>query len=813
MQTLLPERKCCHFAAWGALLALFVLLAAQAARAAEGRSGEQIYRQLCARCHGATGEGTKENFPRPLVGKCSVAQLTRLIADTMPEDDPGKCVGEDAAKVAAYIYEAFYSKEAQGRNQPPRIELARLTVRQYRNAVADLVGSFRSAVTTYPPAPGTGARRRRQSSPPPSSGEGDAKTSVVRDDRQGLLGEYFKSRGFRNGERVLERLDPTIHFDFGTAGPDPEKFDANQFSIRWGGAVLAPETGAYEFIVRTEHAARLWVNDINRPLIDAWVKSGSDNEYRASIFLLAGRFYPLRLEFSKAKQGVDDSKTNKAKPTVPASVALEWKPPRQVAEAIPARNLSPRRLPETLLVATPFPPDDRSVGYERGTSISKAWEGATTEAAIEVADHVIGHIRELAGVGDGGPERERRLREFCRRFAERAFRRPLTDEQARLYVDRQFQNAPDPDTAVKRAVLLVLKSPRFLYREIASPSFQAGAAAVDAYDVASRISFELWDSLPDAELLEAAAKGRLATREQVVRQTERMMADPRASAKLHEFMFQWLKVDQHPDLSKDPLRYPGFDGAVLSDLRTSLDLFLEDVLWSEASDFRQLLLAHYLYLNGRLARFYGADLPADAPFQKLCLKPGERAGVLTHPYLTATFAYTAESSPIHRGVFIARGVLGRTLRPPPEAFTPLPPDLHPSLTTRERVALQTRPQSCLACHDMINPLGFTLEHFDAVGRYRDNEKGRPIDASGAYQTRTGAVVKFAGVVELAAFLAKSDETHEAFVEQLFHYLVKQPIRAFGPRKLSDLCRFFADNDYNVRKLVVEMVTTSALSEK
>jgi cytochrome c553 len=738
--------------------------------AADSQTGQQIYRQMCARCHGSSGEGTKENYPRPLIGNRSVTQLARFIAKTMPENDPGTCVGADADKVAAYIYEAFYSKEAQARNKPPRIELARLTVRQYRQAVADLIGSFRT--------PGHW------------------------DDHRGLQGEYFKSRGFRNGQRALERLDPTVGFDFGTSSPDPAKLDAHQFSIRWAGSVLAPETGEYEFIVRTEHAVRLWVNDPNRPLIDAWVKSGNDTEHRAAIFLLAGRAYPLRLEFSKAKQGVDDSKKSKAKPPAPASIHLMWKLLQQAAEDIPARNLSPNRFPETFVLATPFPPDDRSVGYERGTSISKAWEQATTDAAIEVAGYVAAHLRELSGVEDNAPDRGPRLRAFCRRLVERAFRRPLTEAQQRLYIDRQFDRARDLDTAVKRVVLLVLQSPRFLYREI--------TGGRDAYDVAARLSFGLWDSLPDAALLEAAAKGQLSSPEQVTRQAERMVTDLRAHAKLRAFFFQWLKVETHPDLAKDSGRFPGFDRALASDLRTSLDLFLEDLLWSPESDFRQLLLSDSLYLNGRLARFYGADLPANAPFQKVSLKTQERAGILTHPYLTATFAYTAESSPIHRGVFIARSILGRALRPPPEAFVPLPADLHPQLTTRERVALQTKPQACFACHGMINPLGFTLERFDAVGRFREQEKGRSIDATGAYQTRTGKVVKFAGVRDLATFLAGSDEVQEAFVEQLFHYLIKQPIRGYGPRKLSDLRQSFADNHYNVRKLMVAIVTTAAL---
>jgi cytochrome c553 len=737
--------------------------------AADVGTGAQIYRQRCASCHGAKGEGTEENYPQPLVGDKSVGQLARFIARTMPKDEPKKCTSAEADQVAAYIYDAFYSKTARVRNQPARIELARLTVRQYRNAVADLVGSFR---------------------PTASWGE-----------QRGLKGQYFKSRQLRRGQAALERLDPTVRFDFGTASPDP-KLEPHEFSVRWEGSVLAQDTGSYEFIIRTEHATRLWVNDLRRPLIDAAVKSTNDTEHRASLFLLGGRAYPLRLEFSKAIQGVQDKAKTKEKPPARASVALLWKPPRRAAEVIPARNLAPERFPEILAVATPFPPDDRSIGYERGTSVSRAWQEAATEAAVEVAGYVVGHLAELAGVPDGAPDREARLREFCRRFVERAIRRPLTDEQKRFFIDRRFAGIRDPETAVKRVVLLTLTSPRFLYRE---------AGGRDAYAVASRLSFGLWDSLPDRELLEAAAAGRLATRAGVARQARRMLPDLRTHAKLRDFLLQWLKVDQVPDVAKDPARFPGFDEAAGSDLRTSLELFLDDVVWGPSGDFRQFFLADSLYLDGRLAPFYEAELPPDAPFCKVALAPHTRAGILTHPYLMAAFAYTATTSPIHRGVFLARGILGLSLRPPPEAFTPLPAELHPELTTRERVALQTQPQACQSCHAVINPLGFTLEHFDAIGRYRDRDGPRPIDSTGAYQTRSGEVVRFAGVRELAVFLAGSEEVQEAFVEQLFHHLVKQPVRAYGPTVLPELRSAFARQGFNVRKLTVEILAASALT--
>lgn len=743
----------------------------------EGRTGEQVYSRRCASCHGAKGEGTKL-YRKPLTGIRTVPELSSFISQSMPPG-PHKCPTPEARKVAAYVYDAFYSPIAQARNRPPRVALSRLTVRQYRNAVTDLIGSFRPTV-------------RHDSSASPGSPA-----------PSGIRGEYFKSARMRQADRVFERVDPEIRFDYGQAGPTPEQSDPYQFSMRWQGSVLAPDTGEYEFIVRTEHAVQLWVNDSKQPLIDALVKSGSDNEYRASLYLLGGRTYPLRLEFSKGVQGVDNIAKVKEKPPTKASLSLLWKRPKLAAEVIPQRCLVPPSAPVTYVVTTPFPPDDRSLGYERGNSVSKAWDEATTAAALETAAYTVSHLHELSGVPDDASDRKLRLQAFCGQFVERAFRRPLTDEQQRFYVDRRFDGAPDLETAIKRVVILALKSPRFLYRDI-------DPARPDAFDVASRLSFGLWDSLPDASLLKAAAAGELATREQVERQADRMAPDPRVWSKLREFLLQWLKVDQVPDLAKDSKRFPEFDQAAATDLRSSLEVFLEKVAWGERSDYRELMLADHIYLNGRLAKLYGANLPTDAPFQPVKLGSGERCGVLTQPYMLAAFAYIDTSSPIHRGVLIARNLLGRTLQPPPAAFAPLAADLHPNLTTRQRVAMQTKPAACNGCHGLINPLGFALERYDAVGRERDAENGRPIDASGSYQRRSGKIVKFSGAHDLAAYLAGSDDAHAAFVEKLFQYLTKQPIRAYGPRTLPDLQRSFDIHNCSIKRLIVQSVAVAAL---
>jgi len=733
------------------------------------KSGEQLYVEHCVRCHGKDGQGAKKTIA-PLAGEKSVAQLAKVIDDTMPEDDPDKLNAAESARVAEFIHGAFYSPTAQARVRPARIDLARLTVGQYRSAVADVVGAFRPAAKL--------------------------------DARQGLKGEYFNARNFQGNKKVIDRIDPEVKFDWGKAAPG-EKFDApHTFAARWEGSVVPPESGVYEFVVRTEHATKLFVNDQRTPLIDAWVKSGKDTEFRGTLHLLAGRAVPIRLEFSKAKQGVDDSKKNPNPPLLPASMTLLWKPPHGAVTVIPARHLAPVRVPESYVVATAFPPDDRSMGWERGTTVSKEWDAAATEAALETVAYLAPRLNELAGTRDDAPDRAAKLKAFATRFAERAFRRPLTAEEARLFVDAQFAATPDAELATRRVVVLVLKSPRFLYREVGGPS--------DAYAVASRLAFTLWDSGPDDELLRAAAAGQLSTPAQVQAHAERMLNDPRARAKIRQFLLTWLRVDQPHDVSKNPLRFPGFDEAAAADLRTSLELFLDEVVWSPESDFRRLFLTDTISLNARLARIYGGEVAEGAGFQPVRLDDGKRFGVLTHPYLMATFGYTSDSAPIHRGVFLARGVLGLTLRPPQDAFTPFAAELHPMLSTRERTALQTRPAACVTCHSVINPLGFTLENFDAIGRYRDRDAGKAVDSSGAYHTRAGTDVVFAGPAELARFLATSPEAHTAFAEQLFHHLAKQPTRAYGPRTPEELGASLAREGFSIRKLIVRAAVVSAL---
>lgn len=762
------------------------------AKIAAQRSGAQIWTQTCATCHGAKGEGGK-GYRSPLIGDQSVAELAKFIGAEMPPAAPKKLPAGEAKSVAAYVYQTFYSPIAQARNAPPRVELSRLTVNQTRNALSDLIAGFRK--------------------------------SEPRDERRGLNGQYFKTRGDK--KPIVERVDPSINFRYNTLGALPEQDDPYNFKMRWKGSIVAPETGWYEFVLRTEQAGELTLNDTKQPLVDARIQSGAKDEYRGEIWLQAGRAYPLRLEWFKGVTGVDNLKKLKEKPPQTAAISLSWKRPHRVEEIIPTEFLSPQNAPRVFVCATIFPPDDRSLGYERGNAVSKAWNDATTQAALETAAYVNDNLRELSGVPDDAKDRETRLKTFCRTFVTRAFRRPLSDEDAEFFVERQWKAAPNVEMAIKRVVLLSLKSPRFLYREVAGQKIEnatvqtiadeknapqvLAVSTSHAFDVASRLSFALWDSSPDEALWQAAEKDELKTRAQVLAQAQRMIDDPRAHQKMREFLLNWLKVEAYPDLAKSRARYPDFDDQVRADLRTSLELQLDSMVWSERSDFRELMLSDKVWLNGRLAKIYGAALKIDAPFQAVAMDYGRRSGILTHPYLLASFAYIDGSSPIHRGVLIARNVLGRRLMPPPEAFVPLEAKLHPNMTTRQRVALQTKPTACASCHNLINPLGFALEKFDAVGRIRARENAVNVDASGSYKGRDGREEKFAGSQDLAKFLAGSEEVHAAWVEKLFHHIVKQPVKAYGAQTPALLLQLFREHDFNMRQQMIESAVLAAMA--
>lgn len=744
--------------------------------------GAALYQKLCLECHGAKGEGVKDKFDEQLIGELSVEALARKIDRTMPEDSEHLCVGEEAKQVADYVYKAFYSPEAQARANPPAKELSRLTIAQYRASVTDLIGRFRMGPGfDRPVAEEQGLKALYRGVELPKPGEKAVDTTAK-------TGIKKKRPNYK-----LERVDGEVAFHFGAGSPEPEKMEAEQFENRWEGSVVAEETGVYEFSLKTENGARLWINDTKegKALIDAWVSNGPKvREEKKSIFLVGGRAYRLVLDHFKFKEQS-------------SSIELWWKPPHGVDEIIPKHALRTDKPRELMIVSTNFPADDRSFGYERGTSISKGWDQATTDAAIATAEHVEENLNELAGTKDGAADRDEKLRKFAFTFVEAAFCRPLSEKQKQLYVESHFTTAKSPDQAVKRVVLFALKSPQFLYPELRETE------KPDDFTVASRLALSLWDSIPDKKLAQAAASGKLRTPAQIRAEAQRMLPDTRTKAKLHGFFHHWLELERAEGNAKDPKVFPGFDDGVLADLRESLLEFLDQVVWSEKSDYRELLQADYLLLNDRLGKFYGKPVQG-GDFQRVAFDPKQRAGVVTHPYLLASLASSRATSPIHRGVFLTRNIVGLSLRPPPEAVAFDESHFNPKLTMREKITELTRNNTCMSCHSTINPLGFSLENFDAIGRWRMKDNNKPVDAVGEFTDDEGRTVHLTGPRDIVNYVASSPYGQRAFVRQLFNHFIKQQPLAYGTDTLESLQNKFAAANCNVQRLLVEIALVDVM---
>ncbi len=733
-------------------------------------SGAVIYADKCASCHGDMGQGISGAYENPLVGDRSIAELASIIDRTMPEDEAELCQGEDALAAAIFAFETFYSEDAQLRNQPPRPALARLTTNQYRQNLSDLYTFFRGR--------------------------------SVPDGERGLHGIYFNHAGWRDNKKAFERNDALIDFDYGEDSPG-EGIEAKEFGIYWSGGIMVPETGRYEIVARGMGSFKVDFIDSTEPFFDNHVQSGDVAEYKQSVELVGGRIYPINVEFIKRERKTGN---------VTAQFTLAWRPPHGVEQPIPTRYLYPGWTEQSFAPQTLLPPDDRSAGYERGSTISREWDEATTNGAIEFADVVSSRLwpwyRKERGKENGGEASDRDLlRQFGCQLIDMAFRCPTSEELRKQYVDDQLAATTDDDEAVRRIVILALKSPRFLY-----PA--AAPIQSDDFRLASRLALTMWDSIPDVELRNAAQDGTLHGDDAVRQYARRMLDDPRALAKTMAALHHWLNLSRIGEVSKSSELFPNFNDPLVADLRASLDLFLQSVVQSEASDFRQLIGADWSYTSDRIAEFYGESWRPTGEqsidrFSRTTADPQLRCGVITHPLVLSALAYNDTTSPIHRGVFLTRHLLGRVLRAPPEAFPPLSPDLHVDLTTRERVALQTSPETCQACHITINRLGFGLEQFDAVGIWRDLEKEKPIDSSGGYIDRSGRSHEFNGARELANYLINSDDAQSAFINRMFLHFVKQPPAVYGTQTMADLKAAFQQSEFNIRELIVNIAVVAA----
>jgi hypothetical protein len=330
--------------------------------------------------------------------------------------------------------------------------------------------------------------------------------------------------------------------------------------------------------------------------------------------------------------------------------------------------------------------------------------------------------------------------------------------------------------------------------------------ALDSHEMAARLSYFLWGSMPDDALFADAEAGRLETAEGLQAAAERMLADPRAMEVVDLFFAEWIALDHIDSVEKDLSVYPDWTEDRPASFREETLRFVRAVWHSEAR-FDTLLTADWTVANGELARFYGVA-SAGEDWARIDRDPAHHAGLLTHGSLLAARARSYASSPIHRGMFV-RGTLLCHVMPGPDPSLEIEvPDPDPNATTRELLEQHRSDPVCASCHDLIDPPGFAFEHFDGIGRFRTHENGLPVDAS-AELVGTDVDGWINGAAELGMALADSTQVHTCFAQQWFRF-------AHGRRESpDDVCEIeetadaFIAADLDMRSLVLATVASPA----
>jgi hypothetical protein len=479
-----------------------------------------------------------------------------------------------------------------------------------------------------------------------------------------------------------------------------------------------------------------------------------------------------------------------------------------------------------LAPARDFPPENAALGFDNNAEAhlvspllaQKYIDAAETLAARAVEtrlDALLACDVEAQGL-------DACVQGFVRRFGRRAFRRPLsTDEAERferlgLWASSRF----DLRTGIELVIGAFLESPQFLYRieELTRADAPGVTVTIGGYEMASRLSYFLWNTMPDDALLEAAGRGVLDTVDGVEAQARRMLADPRARLAVRDFHRQWLEIDKIVRLEKDLEHRPGGVGlgGGIEHLREvwteSLQRFMEHVFFESSDPIGALFGSPIVYLDADTARLYGTSAPG-AELVPVMMPAGERAGLLTQPALMARLAHPEQTSPIHRGIFVREKLMCQALPPPPADIVIEAPEPDPNATTRERFAQHTEDPTCQACHVMIDPIGFGFEAFDELGRFRTMENGKNVDTSGRMVGAIEGAVNgdFRGVVELAARLSQSRQVTDCVAEQWYRYAMGRGARATEADRcaLAEVQGALRTAGGDLRELLVALTKTAA----
>ncbi len=441
-------------------------------------------------------------------------------------------------------------------------------------------------------------------------------------------------------------------------------------------------------------------------------------------------------------------------------------------------------------------------------------------AAVQIAEMVTGDPTLLAAIvpPDGGDPDARAL-QFVSELGRRAYRRPLADDERDALL-ASFDAAPalyegvDPFVAGVRLVIeTVLQSPHFLYRIETSTTPDGDVIPLTSHELAQRLSYLLWDSMPDDALFDAADADELVSADGLRAQAQRMLDDARARPVVQHFHDQAFDTKKFANAAPSPAFYPDAPEDIGAIALEENHRFIEDVVFEQDGGIAALLTSNETFVNDQLAALYGLQGSYGAEYQKATLDAAQRKGLLTQIGFLAANSSTVNPDPIHRGVFIAKRLACMTIAAPPNGVPPLPPA--DGRSNRQTVEDHTQQPgtACVGCHaTLINPFGFPFENYDAVGTWRTEDAGFAVDAA-ADVSLDGGTVHVTSAVELADALAASPSVHECYTKHWVEFAFGRPFAPEDEAFAARVGEASQTGDMAVRELLLEIAASNAFRNR
>jgi hypothetical protein len=474
----------------------------------------------------------------------------------------------------------------------------------------------------------------------------------------------------------------------------------------------------------------------------------------------------------------------------------------------------PEGLPQPQQLGRVIANDQIYMGYANVGSVQIGGPYETPGAAKDTPSRRAIFVCQPAPSGRNAAEQRPCAATILARVARLAYRRPVTkadtDTLLQFYDDGR-KDGGSFDSGIQFALERMLVDPDFLLRVIRDPAKPKGPGPqrLSDLELASRLSFFLWSSIPDDHLLAEAERGELSNRAVLENEVRRMLSDPRATdALVTDFAAQWLNLRQVAEVVVDPDKYPNYDDSLLQAFQKETEMFVASTL-REDRDVNDLLDANYTFVNERLARHYGIPGVYGSRFRRVTLPDhNQRGGLLGEGALLVTTSYPDRTSPVQRGKWLLNNIFGLPIPPPPPGVSNL--DSKPGVippTMRERLAKHRTQTTCNSCHSAIDPIGFALENFDVIGGWRTiDEAGKPVDASGT--TSTGK--KIEGLAGLrAALLEQPDQFPHTVTEKLMAYALGRRVEYYDQPAIRKIVRDAAAHQYRWSALVLGIVQSPA----